>query len=212
MDSPDTSESTKENSVQNTQNEETQSVLTFINRPLERYAIQYTLVKRGVYLINPATYKYINGFLNAPAIYLTLTPPVPQNGERFSIGFLHQSSSHKVKDDQTPEELKIDATLYFSYPTDEYALGLDENGVFHAVIQTWHDAEVEKWDKIAHEVALELSTNEDGSINQTVKFYITSTFLPSDPDAPRQLIIKPRCQILHDAVSDMDLEAYEEDY
>lgn len=213
MDNPDTSQPPKKKYVRRTTPKKKTPIFTFVNRPLERYAIQITLSKKGIYLINPATYKYINGYLNIPAIYLTFEPPpVSNNGERCSLGFIPQVTSQKTKDDTTPKELKIDATLFFSYPTDEYILGLGEDGIFYVVIQTWHDAEIEKWDKIAQEVARELSTNDDGSITQTVKFFITSTFLPNDTNAFHQLIIYPGTQLLHDAVSDMGIGPYEEDF
>lgn len=214
MDDPDTPHPPKKRSIRKTTpKKKTLPIFTLVNRPGGRYAIQRALVKRGLYLVNPATYKYINGFLNVSAIYLTFVPPpLPHNGGYCALGFLPQDTPQKVKDDQPPKELKIDATLYFSYPTEEYFLGLGEDGIFYVVIQTWHDAEIEKWDKIAQEVALELSTNEDESITQTVKFYITSTFLPNDPNASHQLIIKPRSQLVTDAISYVGLKLYEEDF
>lgn len=185
---------------------------TVVSRPGERYAIQKAFVKKGIYLINPANYKYLNGYFNASALYLTLVPPPPPCPEEKALGFLPQDTPLKKEDDQVPNELQIDATLYFSYPNDDYILGLGIDKIYYVVIQTWHDAEIEKWEKIAQEVALDLSTNEDGSITQRVKFFITSTFLPNDPDAPHQLILKLKSQYRSSAVSQMSIDPYEEDF
>lgn len=214
MNEPDTPRPPKKRSVKRTApKKKIVPNLAIINRPVARFSVQDALVRRGIYLINPSNYRYLKGYLNISALYLTFTPPcIPNDKGHRTLGFLPEEPCATQENNQPPQDLKIDATLYFSYPTDEYALGIGEDGVLYAVFQTWHDAEIEKWQKIAQDIALELSTNEDGSITQRVMFYITSTFLPGDPDAPRQLVIKPRRQFLDDAVSEMGLEIPDEEY
>ncbi|HSV94401.1 MAG TPA: hypothetical protein VLH94_00275 [Spirochaetia bacterium] len=182
---------------------------SIIYRPETHYLVQKAFINKGIYLINPSTGKYLDGCLNAPAIYLTTTPPPSSKNGRQTLGFLPQDSDEK--NSQPPKELKIDATLYFNYPTDDFNLGVGKDGILYLVIQTWHDAEIEKWHEIAKAVALEVSTLENGSVIPAVTFYITSTFLPNDPNAPHQLVIKPGGMTAN-AISGMSMEFSDEEF
>jgi len=163
-----------------------------IVRPDVKYAVQtaFTRQKRPIYLVNPETNEYVDGAINAPAVYLTFTPPpAKRQVTRKAFGFI---PGPPVTITQAPDELKVDATLYFSYPGNEFFTGVDENsGVTVMVLQTWHDAELARWKKIAQKVASGLAIVRKSGIQPTVYFNLTSFIRPNDPDAPRQLIIKP---------------------
>lgn len=160
-------------------------------RPDVKYVVQtaFTRQKQPIYLVNPETNEYVDGAINAPAIYLTFTPPTKRQVTRKAFGLI---PGPPVTITQALDELKIDATLYFSYPGNEFFTGVDENsGVTVIVLQTWHDDELTRWKKIAQKVASELAIVRKNGIRPTVYFNLTSFTRPNDPDAPRHLIIKP---------------------
>lgn len=164
--------------------------LALVARPDIRYAVQAALVnqKQQIYLINPGTNMYIDGLIDVPALYLTFTPP-PMVTKR-AFGFLPGPTSTQII--LVPKELKIDAILYFSYPGNEYFAGYDkETGITVMLIKVWHDDEVKRWKRIAQKVASELVIIKGKKIIPTVFFNISSVFVPNNPKAPHQLIIKP---------------------
>lgn len=167
--------------------------LAKVARPDIRFAVQaaFTSQKQKIYLVDPESLEYIDGLVNAPAIFLTFTPPPnPEIASKKTFGFIPPQPSKEKK--SKPEEIRVDATLYFSYPNDDFFTGVDEDtGVTVIVIQVWHDAELQKWQKIAQKVAVSLMAKKRNNRIPTVFFYITSHFVPNDPNAPRQLILKP---------------------
>ena len=186
-----------------------------IARPDVRFAVQAALTsqRQPIYLVNPETNEYIDGAINAPSIYLTFIPPPPKNQvPQRAFGFVPGPALAPKKTKR--ETLKIDATLYFSYPNNDFFTGYDEkSGVTVIVIQTWHDAEVEKWKRIAQKVANQLAIVRKTEVIPRVYFYISSYTLPKDPEASHQFIIKPESfEGCSDAISHHFLDSQDDMY
>jgi hypothetical protein len=180
--------------------------LASVARPDIRYSVQAAFVgqKQKIYLIDPNSNKYVDGLLNSPAVYLTHTPPMTSvRLTRKRMGFVPQPPEEISP---VQDEIKIDATLYFSYPDREVFSGYDQNtGLTVMVIQVWHDAEIAKWKKISQNVASKMAVVRRNQRLPTVAFYITSAFYPFDPNEPHQLIIKNDCEDYTNAVSKIRL-------
>jgi hypothetical protein len=162
-----------------------------VARPDLRYSVQAAFIgqKQRIYLIDPNSNTYINGLINTPSVYLTTTPPGEQiKMVRKRLGFVPNPPEEII---MVEDSLKVDATLYFSYPDHELFSGYDEKtDLTIMVIQVWHDFEIPKWRKIAQKVATELAIVRRNERFPTVAFNITSAYFPFDPYEPRQLIIK----------------------
>jgi hypothetical protein len=173
-----------------------------IARPDIRYSVQALLrcQKKQIYLIDPQSNTYIDGLVNAPALYLTHTPPgLPTQVLRRRMGFAPNPPQELVT---VSDEIRVDATLYFSYPDQDIFSGYDQKtGETVMVIQVWHDDEVNTWKKIAQRIASKMVIVRRGIVIPTVFFHVTSAFLPLDPLASHQLIICPSSSDYVDAVS-----------
>lgn len=202
-------------------------------RPEIFYVIQDKLTEQGISLINPATYKTIQGAVNVPYIYLSSTAPRERKNIRRSFGYLQsvQSDQPQKNNEDSPKEINVDAILYQHYPASDLASGFDpQSGITYFVIKVWHDGEVKKWQKIAANLASNFlakfiveDEDENGEITTSEQtgslafFQITSAVRPTDPNAPRSLIINPSKQVQEDAIGtfledDPDDEFYEDDY
>lgn len=184
--------------------------LVSISRPDLKFRIQDSLKRQGLFFVDLGSGTLIDGLIDLPSIGLILSSPQPEAVvQSTKFGFLGvncQSSVPEAKEDD--DNFELDAVLYFDYDGPECTTGYLPDLSFLCFLKIWNDVQLYEWEDILNKVVEDLTVDSDYGIPvPLVKFFVTTTFVPDNPEKDNRLIIpkkKPEIDT-DDAVSSLQL-------
>lgn len=161
-----------------------------VARPTLQFQVLHSLCEQGVYFVDIDTGDPLEGYLDVPAVGLTLTPP-PPIPVKPPLGFLHLHDN-KIDPKDCANTFELDAILYFSYNGKECQTGALSEAGFPVLffIKIWNDLDLCNWEKIVNQVVADLTINKDGESFPVVNFVVSSAYVPKNTTEPSRLVLK----------------------